>query len=241
MRAISRLAAALALLGTTGAFAQELTLSGLGGQPAFRALSEDLGSALSYKPNTPTEPLAGLIPFGFDVGLSLTSTKLANANKYGAALENETTFLLPTLRAHVGLPFGIDIGAAYASVPGSNIKYTGGELRYAIMSGGLVLPAVGIRGSMTKMSGVDGLAFDTKGLDLSVSKGFAFATPYAGLGKVWVSSDATGAGLGLNAEDFSQNKYFVGLGMNLMVMNINLEADKTGDATSYSAKLGFRF
>ena len=34
----------------------------------FDYLSEDLGSALSYKAITPAEPLsAGILPFGFDV------------------------------------------------------------------------------------------------------------------------------------------------------------------------------
>jgi hypothetical protein len=42
-------------------------------------------------------------------------------------------------------------------------------------------------------------------------------------------------------ESFTQNKYFVGLNMNFAFINVALEADKTGDDTSYGAKLGFRF
>lgn len=235
MRFIAPLAVFTALF-SFNAFAQELTLPSA--QPAFQALSEDLGAALSYKGLTPTEPL-GVI--GFDIGIAVTSSELAQSSKYGNSLEGDSRLVLPTLRAHKGLPFGIDIGAAYAAVPNSNIKYFGGELRYAFLDGGALTPAVGIRGSFSRLQGVDNFGFNTKGLDISVSKGFAFATPYAGAGKVWVNSDATDAGLGLKAEKFSLNKYYVGLGLNMMLLNLNLEVDRTGDAKSYSAKLGIRF
>src|SRR5438034_2379749 len=52
----------------------------------------------------------------------------------------------------------------------TNIKLYGGELRYAIVPGGAAMPAIGVRGSYTKLTGVAQLDFDTKGLDLSISK-----------------------------------------------------------------------
>src|SRR5205809_689848 len=82
-----------------------------------------------------------------------------------------------------------DLGAA---VPSTNIKLYGGELRYAIGPGGIAMPAIGVRGSYTKLTGVDQLDFDTKGVDLSISKGFTIFTPYAGVGKVWVASTPSG-------------------------------------------------
>ena len=42
-------------------------------------------------------------------------------------------------------------------------------------------------------------------------------------------------------ESFSLNKVFVGLNMNFGLTNLAFEADKTGDASSFGAKLGFRF
>lgn len=218
------------------ATAQDLTLQGhVNTQPEFRALSEDLGAALSYKGQTPAEPLGVT---GFDIGIAATSTKLNNANQYGAALENEDTLIMPTVRAHKGLPFGFDVGASYAAADG--IRFVGGELRYALVEGGTLTPAVGLRGSITRLTGVDDLDFDTRGLDISISKGFAFATPYAGIGRVWVNSAAK-PGLALAEEDFALDKYYVGIGLNMMLMNLNLEADRTGESTSYSAKLGIRF
>lgn len=209
--------------------------TGAAGQSAFKAFSEDMGSALSYKAVTPATPL-GIT--GFDLGLEASSTKVSGLST--ATGGSISTLIVPKVHVFKGLPFGIDVGAFYSSVPTTNIKLYGGELRYAIMEGGVALPAVGIRAAMTKLSGVSLLSLNTKSLDVSISKGFAMITPYAGLGTVWVDStpDATTT---LAKESFRQNKIFAGGNLNLGLVNFALEYDKTGSATSYSAKFGFRF
>ncbi|HYU70364.1 MAG TPA: hypothetical protein VEL09_13640 [Burkholderiales bacterium] len=206
-------------------------------QPNFRLLSEDLGAALSYKPLTPTAPL-GIT--GFDVGLAVTGTKLQNRAVFAQAGADISTAVVPSLRLNKGLPFGIDFGVMYSSVPSTNIKLYGGELRYAIVPGGAAMPAIGVRGSYTKLTGVDRLDFDTKGLDLSISKGFLMFTPYAGVGKVWASSTPNGVPA-LSKESLSLNKVFVGANLNFGLTNLAFEGDRTGKASSYGAKLGFRF
>jgi len=139
-----------------------------------------------------------------------------------------------------GLPLNFDIGAFYSSVPTTNIKFYGGELRYAILEGGVASPAVGIRGALTKLSGVSQLDLSTKSLDISISKGFAIFTPYAGVGTVWVDSTPNGVPP-LVKESFRQNKVYVGGNLNFGLVNFAMEYDKTGSAPSYSAKVGFRF
>jgi hypothetical protein len=209
-------------------------------QTEFKTFSEDLGSALSYKPVTPAEPLGIL---GFDVGLEATETKLQNPALWTNATSGAFTsssVILPKLHMFVGLPLNIDVGAFYSEAPSTNIKVYGGELRYAIIEGGTATPAVAIRGSITQMTGVDQLSFSTKGLDVSISKGLTIFTPYAGIGEVW--SDSTPNGIPtLTKESFSQNKFFVGGNLKFLFMNVALEYDKTGSDQSYSAKLGFRF
>lgn len=228
------------------ASAADINLLSALNQNEFRLLSEDFGSALSYKPVTPAEPLAGMVGFGFDIGLEVTSTDIS---KSVAALDKATgtstglsSLIVPKLHVAVGLPFGIDVAAFTSVVPSTNIKLTGGELRYALMSGGVALPAVAIRGAITRMSGVDQLSFDTKSLDISISKGFLMLTPYAGVGQVWVNSTPQGSAAAvLTAESFTQSKVFVGANLNLGLTNFALEGDKTGGTTSYSFKMGFRW
>lgn len=234
----------LALLCTLGiaqpAMAASIsTLQNLG-QSDFRTLSEDLGAALSYKPVTPAAPLGTT---GFDMGVEVTQTDMSkssqiwsNATGGGSSISK---LYVPKLHIDKGLPFGIDIAAFYSKIPTTNISLYGGELRYAILDGGLAQPAIAVRGSFTKLSGVSQLSLDTKGLDISISKGFAMFTPYAGVGQVWVNSTANVASLA--AEKFTQGKVFVGANLNLGFSNLAAEIDKTGGIQSISMKLGFRF
>lgn len=224
---------------TPVAFAADISTLNLLSQSDFRDLSEDLGAALSYKSVMPATPL-GIT--GFDLGVEVTGTDIGKSSQaLSKATNNSTpisTMYVPKLHVAKGLPFGIDVAASVATVPTTNIRVIGAELRYALMEGGLALPAVAIRGSISKLSGVDQLSFDTKGLDISISKGFAMFTPYAGIGQVWVNSSTN---VGLADENFSLGKVFVGANLNLGLVNFALEGDKTGDAKSYTAKMGFRF
>lgn len=234
----------LALLCALGCFTQpalaaNISTLGILTQSEFKAFSEDLGSALSYKAITPPTPLGVT---GFDLGLEVTSTQIQSKSIWTKATNNSSapsSIIVPKLHVFKGLPLGIDIGAFYSAIPTTNIKLVGAELRYAILEGSAALPAVGIRGAMTKLSGVEQLSFGTKSLDISISKGFLMFTPYAGVGTV--KTDSTPNGVGLAKESFSQSKLFVGGNFNFGLVNLALEYDKTGTAKSYGAKMGFRF
>ncbi len=208
-------------------------------QAEFRLLSEDVAAATSYKAVIPARPL-GIA--GFDIGFEVTATKLANKEAWDRASSGSapSTVYVPKIHVHKGLPLGLDLGAFFASAPDSNINLWGAELRYAILQGGVAQPALGLRATYSKLTGVDQLDFNTTGLELTISKGFAFFTPYAGLGHIWVKSTPVGVSNVL-AEDFGLNKYYVGGNFNFVVINLAIEADKTGDTTSYNAKFGWRF
>src|SRR6266850_2965680 len=180
-------------------------------QDEFHKLSQDLGAALSYKPLTPAEPL-GL--FGFDLGVAATDTKIQNTAVFQKAGATDISDIaVPSLRFNLGLPFSLDVGAMVGSVPGTNVRLYGGELRWAFIKGSTTMPAIALRGSYTQLAGVDQLDFNTKGLDLSISKGFAMFTPYAGIGKIWVTSTPKNIPASApnppSKESLSENKYFV--------------------------------
>lgn len=239
----------LPLLCLIAGFSQAATAADITGldlinQSQFKLISEDFGSALSYKPVTPAEPL-GIT--GFDIGVEVTSTDISKSSTALAAASGGgtpvSTLIIPKLHVAKGLPFGIDVAAFVASVPTTNIKLVGGELRVALLKGGIAYPAIAIRGAMTSLSGLDQLAFSTRSLDISISKGFLMFTPYAGAGQVWVTStpQGTASAAGLTEEAFTQSKVFAGANLNLGLANFALEADKTGGTSSYSFKFGFRW
>ena len=207
-------------------------------QQDFRLLSEDLGAALSYHPQTPTEPLGTT---GFDLGLALTLSKVSNKDQLSRASSDSVPSYLPipTLRANKGLPLGIDLGLMYSTIPGSDISLWGGEARWAFIRGNVAAPAVGIRGTFTRLTGVDELDMTTKGLDISASKGFAVFTPYIGIGRTWIRSTPH-VGM-LTEEKFALTKFFFGTGFKLALFYMNAEVDRTGDSTAYSLKAGVRF
>lgn len=210
-------------------------------QSEFRLLSEDLGAALSYKALAPAEPL-GIT--GFDIGLEVTASSLEYAGIFDRASSGSgfNTLPVPKIHAHKGLPFNFDVGAFLSAVPDSNIRLMGAELRYAFIEGGAAMPAVALRGTYSLLTGVDQLDLDTRGVELTVSKGFLMFTPYAGAGKVWTTSTPNlPVPFTLKEESFSQSKFFVGANFNFALLNLAIEGDRTGDTTSYGLKLGARF
>lgn len=209
-------------------------------QGEFAGMVDDLGATLSYKALTPAEPL-GIV--GFDIGLAVTGTRLEHVAAFDAATsstsEFPTTAPMPSIRVHKGLPLNFDVGLMYSTIPDTNLTSWGGELRYAVMGGNVALPAIGIRAAYTKLTGVDQLDFDTRSIDVSISKGFAMFTPYAGIGRVWATATPDPA-MGLNEESPELDKIFIGANLSLGLLNLAFEADRTGDADSYGVKFGFR-
>lgn len=206
-------------------------------QQEFAGLAQDLGAALSYKALIPAEPLGVT---GFDIGLELSSTRMAHDDAWRQATGSDSSNLtIPKLHAHKGLPGGFDVGAMYSAVPNSNIKLWGGELRYSLLEGTAATPALAVRGSFSRLSGVSQLDFNSQGVDISLSKGLLNFTPFIGVGQVW--SKAKPLVANLESESDSQTRWFAGVNVNFALANLALEADRTGKSNSLGAKVGVRF
>ncbi|HLF87840.1 MAG TPA: hypothetical protein VI451_02765 [Anaerolineales bacterium] len=209
-------------------------------QSAFENLSRQVGLAISYTPLAPAAPL-GLL--GFDIGVEATAVNIdADENFWNDAVgEKPPSFLIfPKVHAQKGLPLGFDVGLVYAKAPGTNIGLVGGELKWAVLKGTLVTPAVAIRGDYTKLVGVDDIEMSVYGADISISKGFAFVTPYAGIGQVWISSEEKSNFVTLDKASLSETKGFVGVKFSLFVISFVAEADFSR-VPSYSGRLNISF
>lgn len=205
-------------------------------QADFKAMSEDMTAAFNYKPVQPTEPTGVM---GFNIGIVASYTEIENKAAWRRASGEDIDALgLVALHAAKGLPFGVDLGGYYAKVPGTQAEIWGAELRYAFIEGGAATPAVAIRGAMTGLNGVDDFDFDTRSVDLSVSKGFALLTPYAGIGYVDADSDPR-SNFNLSAENITDTKLFAGARFSLGPINLTTEIDSLGDNTSLNMRLAF--
>jgi hypothetical protein len=212
-------------------------------QTEFKEFSTELGLALSYIPLAPAEPLGGGVLPHFDVGVEATSVNISDDAAYwtNAATGVPSMLLFPKLHAQLGLPVvPIDIGVVYSKVPNSDIKLTGGEIKWAILKGSTLTPALALRAAYTKLEGVDVLDLNTKSLDVSISKGFAMLTPYAGIGLVRITSEPDSS-VPLQEEEITETKGFVGMKLSLLpVLNIVAEAD-FASINMYSFRLNLHF
>lgn len=208
-------------------------------QGEFRDLTGDLGAAVSYKA---VIPVAALGVAGFDLGAEMTVTRIEHKGEWDRASSGSgpSTLYIPKVHIHKGLPAGFDVGAFYSSVTDTNINIWGAEIRYALVRGSTTVPAVGLRGTYSKITGVDQLDLDTKSVEIGVSKGFTVITPYAGIGRVWTEARPVGVST-LGPESHADTKIYGGASFNLLLGNLAVEADKTGNITSYSVKVGVRF
>ncbi len=238
---MKRMAVAMALWGAAGAAMASGDINQVGTltQGEFLNFSRDLGAVVAYKALTPAESLGVT---GFDVGIETNVSNLKYSGLSDQASSGSGYSAMPTAKVHLhkGLPLGLDVGLSYGVVPGSNVTMTGMELRYALVEGGVATPAVGLRASYSQLGGVDQLGMIGRGLEVTVSKGFAMVTPYAGAGQVWTVSTPHNIA-GLSEEKFSLARLYVGANFNFGLLNLDVEADRTGDTSGYGVKLGWRF
>ena len=225
----------------TGASAGNMDISLLGlAQGEFKSLSGELGSAFSYKATNPAGALGGTVKPGFDVGLEVTFVDIDENSTFWTLAAPSAPSLVPVPKLHaiIGLPMGIDIGGVYSMVPGSDISFIGGSVKYAVIKDSLTLPAVAVRGAYTRVSGISDLDFDTKSIDVSISKKLPTITPYAGIGQVWINSEP--GIVGLSDESFSQTKYFAGAKFKLLFFAFTGEAE-FAEVPSYTIKASATF
>jgi hypothetical protein len=212
-------------------------------QQDFRDLSEQIGLAVSYMPLAPAAPL-GLL--GFDAGVEVTAVNLNQSKPVWAKVTPDGKIpdyvFFPKLHVQKGLPLGLDVGVVYTKLPDSNVSMIGGELKWAFLEGGVVMPAVALRGSYTKLLGVSDMDLNTYGLDLSASKGIAFLTPYAGVGMVWITSRAhSSLAPYLHAEQINRVKGYGGLRVSILhFISLVAEADFS-TIQAYTMRLNISF
>lgn len=210
-------------------------------QSQFRDLSREIGLAINFLPMSPAEPLGIL---GFDIGLAVSAIDIDEEASFWKDVVSDKDppgyLLLPKLQVEKGLPFGIDIGLLYSNLPDSNISLIGGEIKWAILKGSIVSPALSVRGSYSALSGVDDIDIKTYRGDISMSKGFLFLTPYVGIGEILIKSSESSNQVSLEDESISAFTGFAGVKFSFLIFNIVGEAD-IAETVSYNLRINVGF
>jgi hypothetical protein len=229
------LALATSMAFSTQAVAGDLHNFNAISQTEFVALSKDLAAATSTKALEPAAPL-GLTGFDVSASAAVTNTKAGSVWKTVSG-SNVDNLVQTKLSVSKGLSGGWDVGGFVAKVPSTNVSVAGVHVKYALLEGNAITPAIALRGSHSRMGGVSGMELNNTGLDVLVSKGFVGFTPYAGVGTVYSNAKATGK----SDESFTQSKSFVGVSWNVLLLNLSAEYDRTGKNASVGLKAGVRF
>lgn len=235
-----RLALAVTLtLAASTVSAQDFEFGPAPVQADFAAVSKDVIAVTSYKALGPSE--AGGV-LGFSVGAYGSYSPTQDSSAWQRLVGEDVEGVgLVGLSARKGLPFGLDVGAMYSQVPGTDAKLYGGEVRWAVLPGGVATPAIALRGTYTKLTGEDDLKADAQTVDVSISKGFLFITPYAGVGYVWGTVDPSNDFPTLSKVDVDEARYFAGARVSLGFLEFTPEYERLGDSDVFNVRLSLGF
>jgi hypothetical protein len=209
-------------------------------QGDFNTVVDELSGVIAYSAIAPAESLGVT---GIDLGLSISSYDIDRSAWNFAVRDSSAPSRLTISRLHArkGLPFGIDIGAAYSKSTSGNISVFGGEVRKALLEGTTVTPAVSVSGHYSQLTGVNDLDLAAYGIDLGISKGFVLFTPFAGIGQIWYDGSDNVDALSLADRSTSQIRSYLGMRVGLLpFMSVTAQAD-FAETNSYSLRLNLGF
>lgn len=225
----------------SAAFAGDFGIQAGMTQSQFKSLAKEIGLIVTPTPNSPAEPLK---TFGFDVAVETAVVDIQDDKDYWEGSwddgDPDGNILLYRVHAQKGFPFGLDLGLSITK--GANLGFTAvtGEVKYAILKGTVVTPAISVKGSVTKVTGLEDMGVLTGSLGAYISKGFLFLTPYAGIESVAVKASDDSVN-DLDDETVTTARGIVGLQISpLPLISINIEAAKS-TVTQYGIKAGIRF
>lgn len=218
-------------------------------QGQFRDLTTELGLGISAFQVQPAESLGMLVAVPHvDAGVELTAVNINQDRAYWrlAVRDGSAPSLLPLPKLHVnvGLPLGLEVGGLYSAVPDSNIRVWGAEAKWAVIRGGVVWPALAVRGAYTALAGVEELDLTTTSADVSVSKGFGPVTPYLGAGRIWIEAEPKGAAaappVSLTEARPVEDRLFAGVRLRLAFLSAVAESSWSR-VPAYTLRVNFSF
>lgn len=216
--------------------AKDVKING-GSQNDFHFVSQDAISVIEYKALAPAEA-SGIT--GFEIAVAGSYVPVHHKDNWRNLGIDIRDLGLVGIRAIKGLPLNIDVGAFYSTVPGYNISVYGGEVKYAILPGSIALPAVALRASYNGTRGIGNFKLRATTFDASISKGFAFITPYLGAGYVFGVSSPDKA-TGFQRENINKSKVFAGARISLGLLHITPEIEAIGSNASYNIDFGIHW
>jgi len=249
----TRLILIFSLIGISNLLSADLDISDLSNaaNEHIEAVAETLALGGDYKAVHYATPEGFII--GLDIGLEVTAIKIDDDFKdalsiMGNNIDDVPGYIpMPRLNITKGLPLGFDLGFSILKLEqkGIDILNYGGSVKYAILKGENLLPAVAVRATFNKGKYFDKVKTTTYGIEALVSKSLLIIEPFAGIGyhkgkaELNASDFETGYGPPPGLElspSVSEARFFLGATLKLLFLHIAAQAD-LGKVKTYSAKL----
>ena len=176
---------------------------------------------------------------GIDIGVEVGVTKVDNTDVWKKAGGGATDVITPRLTIHKGLTAGFDIGASIGAAGGTGTQTIGAIARYQFIEPGLITPGATIRLTANRDIGANKVSVRSLGADFVIAKPLVIVTPYVGIGAL--RTDTSAPNTLLSSVTVNRTRTFVGFDARLAFATVSAEAEKIGDTTTISSKLGFRF
>lgn len=189
---------------------------------------------------------------GFRLGAGITSFDVPEASQATFAQDTgytgpEGRVLFPKLQVTKGLWYPFDLGLVYGQLQHSDISQLGGYLQWTLYEG-LAQPAFALRGTYSRIQGLQSGALESGGLYAVTSWGVPFVTLFASYGAVQTRGTvpATEANTEPTSQTWWQPEASVGANLTLLppFAVLGIEATSllnTGNKLILQAKLSVGF
>lgn len=216
-------------------------VDGTAGEEDFQAFHDRFSSAAYFYPRHGAAPM-GLL--GLEVWVDTSADPDFGDEPFTATtIDGDLpgdVLALARVGVRKGLPGRIDLGVAYGRAVGGDVELVSGEISWAAIEGGSVVPAVGLRLTGTQTLDSGAYALEQYGLEVLVSKGFLVATPYVGAGLVRSESTLTRPGGDEIDESSTGPVLFAGVRLKLLVPSLTFEVER-GEHVQAAVRIGFGF
>lgn len=202
----------------------------------FRDFHRRFSAAAYHYPRHGASPL-GLI--GFDVYADAAVDREFDDEPFAETVIdgdlNGDLLAFARVGARKGLPGGIDLGVAYGRALGGDVDLVSADLQWAIVEGGPLKPALGLRLTGSRTVNAEAYELDQYGAEVLLSKGFAILTPYVGGGVVHSKGTLTSDARTLE-DTHTRGIFYGGLTLNLLLPKITVEVEKA-EVVQWSARI----
>jgi hypothetical protein len=187
--------------------------------------------------------------FNFEIGVAATAFEVdENASYWTKSVADDVLvdgrLVVPRLVVIKGIGIA-SVSATYGAVNDTDARVIGGSIDLPLLRGGVLSPALALRGVYSTLQDVEEAELTTYGVQALVGKGFGPLTPFAGYGRMFAQGEARiESSLGdpiLLESDVEQDFLTLGAKIDLAFIKLVVEGNRAEEDWRYGARVAIGF